>query len=220
MIYCIAAGLFGIASDFTSKYAPYQSVQMGPHPSGGAYICSTREGKITFLAVDAAGLAPQVINFLPDKEICKAARFIKIAERTLTINTESQVATVATHQKTADKTVEFRAPLVSQLFPDLFKVLAQCDLLWSQKDRLSPHAGCYDPGLVREGMDAIASLNALRSGRQEGDRVIVSSCDGGPMLLEVPDVRAMVLVMPHKASPLPGTPGWVKALLNVRSESP
>lgn len=214
MIFRLAAGLFGVACDHTNRYAPYQSVQIGPHPDGGAYICSTLRGHVAFFAHDPKGAAPTITNFLPDKEASKAARFIKSAERTLEINLTTQLATVSTHQKTADKTVEFRAPLVSQLFPPLFEVLRTCAQVWDDKARLSPHAGCYDPALLRSAMDAAASLNTLRTDSQEGERVIISAADGGPMLIEVPGVRAAILVMPHQASPLTGAPDWLSALID------
>ena len=215
MIFRITAGLFGIACDFTHKYAPYQSVQFGPHPSGGCYVASTDRGTIAFFAHDPGGAAPATVNFLPDPEISKAARLIKTAERTLEINLQSQLATVTTHQKSANKVVEFRAPLVSQLFPPIWQVMATCDDAWSARDRLSPHAGCYDPGLIKAAMAACDTLNVLRPSTQEGERVIISASDGGPMLLEVPGVNAAVVVMPHNASALSSTPDWLGDLIDA-----
>jgi hypothetical protein len=219
MIFRFTAGLFGIACDFTHKYAPFQSVQVGPHPDGGAYLCSTDRGHIAFFAHDPEGSAAAITNFLPDKEISAAARLIKTAERTLEINLQTQLARVTTHQKTADKVVEFRAPLVSQQFPPLFRIAAKCDALWAEEGRLSPRAGCYDPTLIKAGMAACATLNILRTDTQEGERVILSSSDGGPMLLEVPSVTAAVLVMPHGASALSTTPGWLGRLIQARANA-
>jgi hypothetical protein len=219
VIFSFIAGHFGIACDFTGKYAPYQAVQIGPHPHGGAYLCATDEGRTAFFAHDRGGVAPVTTCFLPDKDLSKAARFIRTAERTLEINTATNVATVTTHQKAADKVVELRAPLVTQQFPPLLEMLGKCSQQWNVKPRLSPHSGCYDPTLLRLAMDACSSLNTIRTGNQPGDRVIVSATDGGPALLEVPGVRAAVVVMPHNASALTGTPDWLAALASQVSDS-
>lgn len=207
MIFKFASGLFHIAADFTGKYAPYQAIQVGPHPAGGVLVCATDRGAAAFLGYDPAGRADETVCFLPDPELVKISNPIKTAERTLTINTNAQSASVTTHQKNADKTVETRAPSIStHEFPPLSQVMAACIRHWDGQSMTKTeelNAGRYDAKLLRQAIDAATCY---------GDAVVFSGFDGGPIRIEVEGSSLCMLVMPQVAVPLPGVPDWLRAI--------
>lgn len=203
MIFRFASGLFHLAADFTGKYAPYQAIQVGPHPAGGVLVCATDRGAAAFLGYDPAGRADDTVCFLPDPEVVKLSNPIKTAERTLTINTTAQSASVTTHQKSADKTVETRAPSIStHEFPPLTQVIGACINHWDATIK-STQAGRYDAKLLRQAIDAASSY---------GDAVVFSGFDGGPIRIEVEGSNLCMLVMPQTAVELPGVPEWLRAV--------
>lgn len=203
MIFRFSSGLFHIAAAFTGKYSPYQAIQVSPHPQGGVVVAATDRGAAAFIGYDSQGRADDTVCLLPEPNLVRISNPIKTAERTLTINLLTGSAEVATHQKSADKIVEGRAPAVSnQDFPPLLEVLGICVQAWDRSDS-STQAGRYEAKLLRQAIDAATSY---------GDSVVFSAFDGGPLRVEVEGSSVCFLVMPQTAVPLPGVPDWIRAL--------
>ena len=53
------SALLSVACDFTSKFAPYQAVEITQAKNGGVYLASTDKGNIACFAYDPSGVADE-----------------------------------------------------------------------------------------------------------------------------------------------------------------
>ena len=200
MLNCNSA-LLAIASEFVGRYSPYQSIQISPASYyGGVYFASTDGGKISCLAYDPSGSMDDYITLLPNSELIKASRGVKTASRTLSIETDSQVALVTTHRKTTSESKEIPVTYSSVEFPDLAGALKDCIKRW--KVASSATAGRYDINYVQRAIKSLSSINSS---------VTLHSFDGGPMRIQEETGNIVILVMPQTAEPIPPIPDWLKA---------
>lgn len=210
--------LYAIGCDFAGTYAPYQGIHFCPGPGGqGVIAAASDRGALTFVGYDEAGAIDEATTLLPCNELAAASRGLKSGPRTLTLDTETRIATVTTHLKTrAGKTVELAAPLVSSIsFPDIQAVTANFIAYWEGASPVVTTCGRYDAKLL---------LKALRAAEGLGDSVSLSGMDGGPLLVNIeafddgegrkkPQMQStglLLMLMPQTAQEVPPPPGWAR----------
>lgn len=204
MIFEFESRLFALAAEFTGKYVPFTGVHLAPGPGGdGVVVTSSDRGAICFMGYDPKGTAGGEVTLLPDKEVVKASRGLKLKERTLRIDTDARVARITTHMKSgAGQTVELPAPAPAADHKDLRPILPQFIDVWKTQGDISATAGRYDTVLIRKALDAAESLGAS---------VVLSSLVGGPLRVAIEGTDAMLLIVPQTALPIPALPEWLEA---------
>ncbi len=192
------SALVAICSDFTGKFAPYQSVEISPAPSGGVFVAATDRGNIACLAHDPGGKADETIQLLPDAELMKYCRGIKTADRELMIDANNAVVT--TYRKSTN---ERRETIVNKSiieFPPLANAISACLERWSSSPALSATAGRYESVYVERALKGLSSTS---------ESVVLSSFDGGPLRVQTDKADVVVLVMPQVAEKIPSVPEWL-----------
>jgi hypothetical protein len=188
--------LFSLAANFCGRYTPYQGITLTPH-SGGVAVTSSDRGAASFYGFDPQGYAPEEATFSPGDKLASACNGIKTAARELTI--EDTVARVTTYYKDHSNSAEFVATRLQHAAP-LRHAIAGVIGLWRETPELSTTAGRYDIDLLTK---------ACRSIAKEGDSVVISGYDGGPLRLQSERLNCVVLLMPQTAQPLPPLPPWL-----------
>lgn len=194
------APLLAVASEFTGKYAPYQAVQIKPHPAGGVVVSATDEGKIAVIGYDRRGEADGETCVIVSSELARACRAVKSARRELTI--EDMNATVRSITKSTSKAAEYLIQHSAVEFPPLSSVLAKCVERWGVNPGVSSTAGRYDAALLER---------AIRAGSALSDSIVLSAYDGGPMRIQAEGLELLVLLMPQTAEPIPPVPTWLQS---------
>lgn len=195
------APLLAIAAEFTGKYAPYQAVQISPHPERGVLVMATDEGKAAVVGYDPRGGADGTTCVIPSGELARACRAVKSARRELTI--DGMNATVRSITKSTSKAAEFLVQHSSVEFPPLGAVLKKCVDRWGATPVLGATAGRYDSALIER---------AIKAGGSLASSIVLSAYDGGPMRIQAEGLELLILVMPQTAEPLPKVPDWVESL--------
>lgn len=193
------SSLVAIAAEFTGKFAPYQAVEIGPAPGGGAYVSSTDKGKIACLAFDASATIDETIRLLPDPELIKACRGIKTAERQLFI--EGNNAVVTTFRKSTHEKKEIMVSRSISDFPPLASAVKACIDRWSSQPTVSATAGRYESRYIERALRGLSSAD---------DSIILSAFDGGPLRIQTDTSDVVILVMPQTAEKIPSLPEWLK----------
>jgi hypothetical protein len=208
--------LFAVGADFAGGYAPYQGVHFCPGPAGfGVIAAASDRGALTFVGYDEGGTIDEPVTFIPTDELAAASRGLKSGPRTLSIDTETRIASVTTPLKTkAGKTVEMASPPVSTIpFPDFQGAIARFIAHWENPERQVESCGRYDAKLM---------LKALRAAEGLGDSVSLSGMSGGPLLVNIelfaedekkkaPQMQStglLLMLMPQTAQPVPPPPAW------------
>lgn len=209
--------LYAIGCDFAGTYAPYQGIHFCPGPAGiGVIAAASDRGALTFVGYDEAGTIDEPATLLQDDELAAASRGLKSGPRTLTIDTDTRIASVTTHLKTkAGKTVETAAPAVSAIpFPDIETVVANFIAHWEGLGDRVDTSGRYDAKLL---------LKALRAAEGLGDSVSLTGMGGGPLLINIEaaledskkvirmhSTGLLLMLMPQTAQPVPPPPAWAR----------
>lgn len=193
-----SAPLLAVASEFTGKYAPYQAVQVRPHPGGGVLVSATDEGKVAVIGYDPRGEAEGETCLLPSSELTKACRAVKTARREITI--EDSTAIVRSITKSTSKAIELPVHHSKVEFPPLFGVVGKCVERWGASPEVSSSAGRYDSALLER---------AIRAGSALSDSIVLSAYDGGPMRIQAEGLELLILLMPQTAEPIPPVPSWL-----------
>jgi hypothetical protein len=190
--------LVAVAADFVGKYAPYQSIQLRPNPSGeGVYVAATDAGKLAFLAYDHAGTGDEEVILLPSADLIKNTRPLKSASRWIEI--EGDTARCSKSTKNTTQTLEIPITRSAVAPSDLVGVMKTVATLWG-KDVPCLNAGNFNAGYLQRAFRAIESL---------GTSITMSHLDGGPLRIESTSGCAMVMVMPEKARPIPALPDFL-----------
>jgi hypothetical protein len=190
--------LLNLASEFTGKYAPWQSIRIAPL-AGGVSVSASDRGAATFIGWDPSGLATEEAFLLPGRDLAAGCRGIKTADRDVSI--EDDLAVVTTYHKAHSVSKEFPVAYSSCPPPPFGDVIAKAISYWGATPELSRTAGRYDLGLL---------LKALKVLGTEDDSVVLSAWQGGPLRLQREDVQAVIMLMPQEAQPLPGVPAWLE----------
>lgn len=209
--------LYAVGCDFAGSYAPYQGVHFCPGPAGiGVIAAASDRGALTFVGYDEAGTIDEAATLLPADDLAAASRGLKSGPRTLSLDTETRIASVTTHLKSkAGKVVETAAPPVSSIpFPDIRTITANLIAHWEGAARIITSCGRFDAKLL---------LKALRAAEGLGDSVALSGMDGGPLLISIeayvedgkkaPRMQStglMLMLMPQTAQPIPPPPAWAR----------
>ncbi len=154
MTWSFSAPLLSVASEFTGKYAPYQAVQVKPHPQGGVLVSATDQGKVAVVGYDPRGEASGETCLLVSSELGRACRAVKTGARELTV--DGMNATVRSYSKSggSSKAAEFLVQHSSVQFPPLGQALQSCIERWGRTPRVSETAGRYDAGLLERAIKA------------------------------------------------------------------
>lgn len=198
MLNCNSA-LLAIASEFVGKFAPYQSIEITPAPTGGVYIASTDNGKVACLAHDPSGEGDESIILLPNSDLIKASRGVKTAERSISIN--GNMAMVTTHRKSTSESKEIPFHRSTSDFPKLSGAIKDCIARWDEIGKSSATAGRYDITYLQRAIKSLSSINSS---------VTLHSFDGGPMRIQESSGNIVILVMPQIALPIPPVPDWLR----------
>jgi hypothetical protein len=203
MTWSFSAPLLSVASEFTGKYAPYQAVQVKPHPQGGVLVSATDQGKVAVVGYDPRGEASGETCLLVSSELGRACRAVKTGARELTV--DGMNATVRSYSKSggSSKAAEFLVQHSSVQFPPLGQALQSCIERWGRTPRVSETAGRYDAGLLERAIKAAGSL---------ADSITLSAFDGGPLRLQGAGLEILILLMPQTALPIPPVPQWISGL--------
>lgn len=196
------SALLSVACDFTSKFAPFQAVEITKAENGGVYLASTDKGNIACFAYDPSGSADENICLLPNKDLMRACKGIKTGERNIKI--DGNMATVTTYKKTTNQIQELPVMLSGVEFPHgkITKAIRDCIERWSVSPTTSDTAGRYDIDYINR---AIKSLSVFDSS------ICLCAFDGGPLRIQGSDNNLTILVMPQTAEPIPEIPAWLKA---------
>ena len=192
------SALVAICSEFTGKYAPYQSIEISPSPAGGVFVASTDRGNIACLAHDPAGKADETIKLLPDTELMKYCRGIKTADRQLQI--EGNNAMVTTFRKSTNEQRETVVNRSISDFPPLARAISSCLKRWSKTPTVSATAGRYESAYVERALKGLSTTS---------DSVVLSAFDGGPLRVQTDKADVVILVMPQVAEKIPSIPEWL-----------
>lgn len=192
------SALVAICSEFTGKYAPYQSIEISPAPAGGVFVASTDRGNIACLAHDPAGKADETIKLLPDTELMKYCRGIKTADRQLQI--EGNNAMVTTFRKSTNEQRETVVNRSISDFPPLARAISSCLERWSKTPTVSATAGRYESAYVERALKGLSTTS---------DSVVLSAFDGGPLRVQTDKADVVILVMPQVAEKIPSIPEWL-----------
>lgn len=197
--WCFEAPLLAVAAEFTGKYAPYQAIQIRPHPKRGVVVSATDEGKVAVVGYDASGEADGETCVIPGSELVRACRAVKTARREITI--DGMNATVRSITKSTSKAAEFLIQHSAVEFPPLAAVLDKCVERWGASPGTSATAGRYDAALLER---------AIKAGGSLASSIVLSAYDGGPMRIQAEGLELLILLMPQTAEPIPPVPGWVQ----------
>lgn len=199
MTWSFSAPLLAVASEFTGKYAPYQAVQVKPHPKGGVLVSATDQGKVAVVGFDPRGEASGETCLLVPAELGRACRAVKTGPREITI--DGMNATVRSYTKGgSSKAVELLVQHSAVEFPPLDQALRACVARWGQTPEASATAGRYDAGLLERAIKAAGSL---------ADSIVLSAFDGGPLRLQGEGLEILIVLMPQTAEPIPPLPQWI-----------
>jgi hypothetical protein len=201
-----SAPLLAIAGEFTGKFAPYQAVQVKPHPKGGVLVSATDQGKVAVVGYDPRGEASGPTCLIASDELIRACRAVKSATRELSI--EGMAATVRSITKSTSKSVEMLVQHSSVEFPPLDQAIAQCVARWGQTPKLSETAGRYDSALLERTIKAAGCL---------ASSIVLSAYDGGPLRIQAQGLELLILLMPQTAEPIPPVPEWILATSSLAS---
>jgi len=199
-----SAPLLSLAAEFTGKYAPFQGVQISPHPDGGVLVISTDKGHVACLGHDPKGLIDEPRHLIVPPDLARAAAAIKAAERDVQI--EGPTAVVTTYRKSTNDTKQFQVFDCVATFPPIREVLATCIERWGATPETTTTAGRYDADLLTRAIKAAKTLTSS---------IVITSYDGGPLRLQGEGIDALVLLMPQTAEPIPPVPTWAQALCPV-----
>lgn len=197
----LRAPLLSIAAEFTGKYAPFQGVQLRPHPDGGVLVLATDKGHIACLAHDPSGSIETSRHLLIPDDLARACAAIKTAERDVQI--DGTTAVVTTYRKSTSESRQFQVFDCAADFPPMEEVLAACIDRWSATPELTGTAGRYDADLL---------TRAIKAARTLAGSLVFSSYDGGPLRLQGDGIDVLVLLMPQTAEPIPAIPAWALSL--------
>jgi hypothetical protein len=203
MTWNFSAPLLSVASEFTGKYAPYQAVQVKPHPKGGVLVSATDQGKVAVVGYDPRGEASGETCLLVGSELGRACRAVKTGAREITV--DGMNATVRSYSKSggSSKAAEFLVQHSAVEFPPLAQALQSCIERWGRTPRVSETAGRYDAGLLERAIKAAGSL---------AESITLSAFDGGPLRLQGAGLEILILLMPQTALPIPPVPQWISGL--------
>ncbi len=200
MTWSFSAPLLSVASEFTGKYAPYQAVQVKPHPQGGVLVSATDQGKVAVVGYDPRGEAEAQTCLIVGDELARACRAIKTAQREITI--DGMNAVVRSYGKNTSKSAEFLVQHSSVEFPPLVQVMAKCIERWGVSPGVSASAGRYDAGLLER---------VIKAGGALADSIVLSAFDGGPLRIQGEGIELLLLLMPQTAVPIPAVPEWAQS---------
>jgi len=200
MAWTFQAPLLALASEFTGKYAPYQSVLVQPHPDTGVVVAATDQGKVAVVGYDPRGEAEEETRLIVGDELARACRAIKTAQREITI--DGMNATVRSYGKNTSKSAEFLVQHSTVEFPPLAQVMAQCIERWGSSPAASSSAGRYDASLLER---------VIKAGGSLADSIVLSAFDGGPLRIQGEGLEILLLLMPQTAVPIPAVPAWAEA---------
>ena len=192
------SSLVAIASEFTGKYAPYQSIEISPSPKGGVFVASTDRGNIAYLAHDPAGTADETTKLLPGPDLIKLCRGIKTAERQLQI--EGNNAIVTTFRKSTNERRETVVNHSISDFPPLAGAISTCLERWGETPEVSATSGRYEACYVERALKGLASTS---------DSIVLSAFDGGPLRVQTDKADIVILVMPQLKEKIPAIPEWL-----------
>ena len=192
------AGLLGLASDFTGKFAPWQGVHIQPL-AGGVAVTASVNGSMAVIGYDAGGTTTEgPATFLVSPELAKAANFVKSCEREVTI--EDDIATVRNFFKEHTTSAEFPITRSRVSFPSIAGAVSAALRRWGELPAVSSTAGRYDSELL---------LKAIRAVHDKTDNLVITGYDGGPLRLQGGRMDVVVLLMPQTAEPIPPPPPWL-----------
>lgn len=201
MTWSFSAPLLSVASEFTGKCAPFQAVQVKPHPKGGVLVSATDQGKVAVVGFDPRGEASAETCLLVNSELGRACRAVKTGPREVSI--DGMNATVRSYTKSgSSKAAEFLVQHSAVEFPPLGQALSACVERWGRTPEASATAGRYDAALLERAIKAAGSL---------ADSIVLSAFDGGPLRLQGQGLEILILLMPQTAEPIPPVPQWILA---------
>jgi hypothetical protein len=200
------SSLLSCAASFTGKYGTDKGVEIAPlragDPESGVTVAAFNRGAVGMIGYDPFGRGDDSILLFPDSKLTLATKGIKTADRDICIEGDDVAdltARVTTYYKAHSTHKDFKVS-ASQELPCYRPAIAAALDRWGATPAVSTTAGRYDLGLL---------LAAVKAMVDDGDSLVISGYDGGPLRLQREDLQIVVLLMPQTAQPIPTAPNWL-----------